>query len=96
MVRKLRIDAGDPDLLTRSIKFYSGRLAVEFDRWFNFDSHQNVIKVTDLEGSPIADYRIRPVEANHALYLAGYGPGGFTFVPYENEDSLYLIKARLP
>ncbi|MGD0570031.1 MAG: hypothetical protein ABSA78_16640 [Candidatus Sulfotelmatobacter sp.] len=95
VVRKLRIDAGDSGLLARSIKFYSGRLAVEFDRWFDFDAHQNVIKVTDLEGNPIADYRIRPAEANHALYLAGYGPEGFTFVPYENEDSFYLIKAAI-
>ncbi len=96
VVRKLRIDAGDPDLLARSIKFYSGRLAIEFDRWFNFDAHQNVIKVTDLEGNSIADYRIRPVEGNHALYLAGYGSDGFTFVPYKNEDRLYLVKAKLP
>jgi hypothetical protein len=96
VVRKLRIDAGDPDLLARSIKFYSGRLAVEFDRWFNFDTHQNVIKLTDLEGNSIADYRMRPVEGNHALYLAGYGPQGFTFVPYENQDSFYLVKAKLP
>jgi hypothetical protein len=96
VVRKLRIDAGDQDLLARSIKFYSGRLAVEFDRWFNFDTHQNVIKVTDLEGNSIADYRMRPVEGNHALYLAGYGSDGFTFVPYENENTFYLVKARLP
>jgi hypothetical protein len=96
VVRKVRIEAGDPDLLARSIKFYSGRLAVEFDRWFNFDTHKNVIKVTDLEGNAIADYRMRPVEGNHALYLAGYGSEGFTFVPYENEDRFYLVKARLP
>ena len=96
VLRKLRIDAGDPDLLARSIKFYSGRLAVEFDRWFNFDTHQNLIRVTDLEGNSIADYRIRPVEGNHALYLAGYGSQGFTFIPYENEDKLYLVKAKLP
>ncbi len=96
VVRKLRLDAGDPDLLARSIKFYSGRLAIEFDRWFNFDSHQNVIKITDLEGNSIADYRMRPVEGNNALYLAGYGSEGFTFVPYKNEGRFYLVKARLP
>jgi hypothetical protein len=96
VVRKLRVDAGDSELLARSIKFYSGRLAIEFDRWFDFDTHQNVIKVTDLEGNSIAAYRIRPVVGNHALYLAGYGAEGFTFIPYENEDKLYLVKARLP
>ncbi len=96
VVRKLRIDAGDPDLLARSIKFYAGRLAIEFDRWFNFDGHQNVIKLTNLEGNSIADYRMRPVVGNHALYLAGYGSEGFTFIPYENEDKFYLVKAKLP
>lgn len=96
VVRKLRIDAGDPDLLARSIKFYAGRLAIEFDRWFDFDTHQNLIKVTDLEGNSIADYRMRPVVGNHSLYLAGYGSEGFTFMPYENEDKLYLVKAKLP
>jgi hypothetical protein len=96
VLRKLRIDAGDSDLLARSIKFYAGRLAVEFDRWFNFDTHQNLIKVTDLEGNSITDYRMRPVEGNHALYLAGYGSQGFTFIPYENEDRFYLVKAKLP
>src|SRR5450755_942935 len=79
VLRKLRIEAGDPDLVARSIKFYAGRLAVEFDRWFDFDTHQNVIKVTDLEGNSMADYRMRPVVGTHSLYLAGYGPEGFTF-----------------
>lgn len=96
VVRKLRIDAGDPALLARSIKFYSGRLAIEFDRWFDFDPHQNLIKVTDLEGNSIADYRMLPVIGNHSLYLAGYGSEGFTFVPYENEEKFYLVKASLP
>jgi len=96
VLRKLRIEAGDPDLVARSIKFYAGRLAVEFDRWFDFDTHQNVIKVTDLEGNSMADYRMRPVVGTHSLYLAGYGPEGFTFLPYENEDKLYLVKAKLP
>jgi hypothetical protein len=95
VLRKLRIDAGDPDLVARSIKSYAGRLAVEFDRWFDYDTHQNVIRVTDLKGNSIADYRMRPVVGNHSLYLAGYGSEGFTFVPYENEDNLYLVKAKL-
>jgi hypothetical protein len=96
VVRKLRIDAGDSQLLARSIKSFGARLAVEFDRWFDFDAHQNLIAVTDLQGNSIADYRMRPVEGNHALYLAGYSPGSFTFIPYENEDKLYLVKAKLP
>jgi len=96
VVRKLRINAGDPKLLARSIKFYSGSLAIEFDRWFNFDAHLNLVRVTDLEGHSIADYRMRPVVGNHALYLAGYGSEGFTFIPYQNDDNLYLVKAKLP
>jgi hypothetical protein len=94
VVRKLRIDAGDSELMARSIKSYGGRLAIEFDRWFDFDAHQNLIKVTDLEGKSIADYRMRPVEGNHALYLAGYDHEGFAFMPYENEDKFYLVRAR--
>lgn len=93
VLRKLRIDAGDPKLLARSIKFYSGRLAIEFDQEWEFDS---LIKLTDLQGNSIADYRMRPVVGNNALHLAGYGPEGFTFVPYENDGGLYLVKARLP
>jgi len=96
VLRKLRIDAGDSELLARSVKFYDGRLAIEFDRGFHFDTHQNRIKVTDLQGNSIADYRMRPVVGDHSLYLAGYGPEGFTFVPYENDDKLYLVKSKLP
>lgn len=96
VIRKLRIDAGDPDLLARSIKSYAGRLAIEFDRGFDFDTHQNLVKVTDLEGNTIGDYRMRPVEGNHSLYLAGYDSEGFTFMPYENEGNLYLVKAKVP
>jgi hypothetical protein len=96
VLRKLRIDAGDSELLARSIKFYAGRLAIEFDRGFHFDTHQNLIKVTDLQGNSIAEYRMRPVVGDHSLYLAGYGPEGFTFVPYENDDKLYLVKSKLP
>jgi hypothetical protein len=47
-------------------------------------------------GNPIAAYRMHPVVGNHALYLAGYGPKGFTFVLYENDGELYLVKAKLP
>jgi len=96
VLRKLRIDAGDSGLLARSIKFYAGQLAVEFDRWFLFDTHQNLIKVTDQQGNSIAEYRMRPVVGDHSLYLAGYGPEGFTFVPYENDGKLYLVKSKLP
>jgi hypothetical protein len=39
---------------------------------------------------------MRPVVANYSLYLAGYGPEGFTFLPYENENNLYPVKAKLP
>ncbi len=82
--------------MARSVKSYSGRLAIEFARGFDFDSHQNLIKVTDLEGNSMADYRMRPIVGNNGLHLAGYGPEGFTFVPYRNDGKFYLVKAKLP
>jgi hypothetical protein len=94
VVRKLRIDAGDPELGARSIKAYAGRLAIEFDD-LDAGTHRTLIKVTDLQGNLLADYSLGPVEG-HSLYLAGYGPGGFTFTPYFHEDKLYLVKAKLP
>ncbi len=96
VVRKLRIEAGDSDLVARSIKSYAGRLAIQFDKWIDTDSQQSLIKVTDLQGNSIANYRIRPVVGNRSLYLAGYGSDGFTFVPYHSDDKLYLVKAKLP
>ncbi len=96
VVRKLRIDIGDSGLVTRSIKSYNGRLAIQFDKWFDIDTRQNLIEVTDLEGNPIAEYRMGTVVGNHSLYLAGYDSQGFTFMPYENDANLYLVKAKLP
>jgi hypothetical protein len=96
LVRKLRIDAGDPDLVARSIRSYNGRLAIQFDKWLDTGAQQGLIKVTDLEGNSIANYRMRPVEENHSLSLVGYGSDGFTFLPYHNGDKLYLVKAKLP
>jgi hypothetical protein len=96
VVRKLRIDAGDSDLAARSLKSYGERLAIQFYKWVDTDSQQSLIKVTDLEGNSIANYRMKPVEGNRSLYLAGYGSDGFTFVPYHSEDKLYLVEAKLP
>jgi hypothetical protein len=97
VVRKLRIDSGDSDLVARSIRSYAGRLAIEFDDNWAGAYRRNLIKVTDLQGNSIADYKIGTV-GDHFLYLAGYGPDGLTFMPYDtdNEDKLFFVKTKLP
>jgi hypothetical protein len=97
VIRKLRIDAGDPGLLARSIKFHSGRLAIQFDKGIDQRTRESLIKVIDLQGNPIADYRVAvAASGSRSLFLAGYSSDGFTFVPYYNEDKLYLLKTKLP
>jgi hypothetical protein len=94
VVRKLRIESGDPELVARSIKLYAGHLAVEFDdKWAG--ERRNLIKVTDLQGGPVADYKIGTVGGDF-LYMADYGPEGFTFTPWSHEGNMYLVKAKLP
>ena len=95
VVRKLRVDTANPDLTPRSVKSYAGRLAIGFGGWVNTDPHQNLIKVTDLQGNPLADYVVSAI-GDESLFMAGYGPEGFTFVPDLTKDKLYLVKAKLP
>ena len=97
VVRKLRIDASDPDMVAKSIRSYAGQLAVQFGKWIHGDLQQDLIKVTDLKGNPISDYEV-PIKGNHFdfLPLAGYSSGGFTFSPYDNGSELYLVKAKIP
>jgi len=96
VVRKFRVEVGNRDLIARSIKSYSGLLAVQFDKSVDVDSGQNLISVSDLLGNPKATYRMWPVVGNHSLFLAGFGRDGLTFLPYFTEDKLYLVRTKLP
>jgi len=96
VVRKLRIDSGTSDLIARSIKYYAGRLAIEFDQLDASGTLGNVITLSDPKGNLIARYTIDPVEDHDSLYLAGYGANGFTFTPYYHRNKLYMIQAKLP
>jgi hypothetical protein len=93
VVRKLRIDARNPDLVARGIKSYAGRLAIGFDG--SVDANTQLIKVTDLQGASIADYGISTI-GDESLFLAGYDSEGFTFVPDFTKNKFYLLKAKLP
>jgi len=76
VVRKLRIDTGNPDLRAHGIEFYDGHLAIGFDRMN--DGEGQLVKVIDLEGKGIADYSVGAgLEESR---LACYGPEGFTMV----------------
>ena len=91
VLRKLRIDAGNRELVANSIKSYAGRLAIGFG-WLG-GVHQNLIKVLDLEGNPIADYEVGSDEYS---MLACYDSEGFTMIPAHSENKLHLLKAKLP
>jgi hypothetical protein len=92
VVRKLRISVDDPDLVASSIKAYGTRLAVEFVQ----SSDAGVsIRVIDLKGNSIADYRMNAV-GSYSLALACYSAEGFTLVPYFADTKWYMIRAKLP
>jgi len=96
-VRKIRIDAGDSKSVARSLKSYEGRLAVQFDKEAGSGGRQSLLKVTDLAGNSIATYRVDPTAVGgRSFFLAGYGPDGFTFVPFYSENKMYVVKAKLP
>ena len=95
VIRKLRIDAGDPDLVARRIRSHAGRLAIQFDRWSAPDSQESVIIVTDLRGNPTVGYKMGAVVDGENVYLAGFASDGLTFSPYMTKDQLYLVKAKL-
>jgi hypothetical protein len=93
VVRKLRIEAGDSDLVAEGIKSYGGRLAIGFGRRSHTDRYQ--VKVIDLQGNTIADY-VGALIGNDTLALACYNSEGLTMLPYFANPSLYLLKAKLP
>jgi hypothetical protein len=88
VVRKLHIEAKDPDFVAGSIKSYDGRLAI------GFNGPNNLVVVTDLEGNVIANYTIDRHKPDWPA-LACYGSEGFTFVTVYAEKELYLLKAKL-
>lgn len=93
VVRKLRIDVGDPNLTARSIKSYAGRLAVQFDG--STGSDQYLVKVIDTRGNLIGDYGVGGIEVN-PLVLACYDSEGLTMISEAAHSKLYLVKAKLP
>ena len=92
VVRKLRITVDDLDFEAASIKAYARRLAIGFVR--SSDGAIS-IKVIDLKGNAIGDYRMDAV-GTYSLALACYGSEGLTFIPQFAESKLYLLKTRLP
>jgi len=64
-------------LEARSIKACGGRLAVDFAQ---FSGAGVSIKVIDLNGNPITDYKMDEI-GSYSLALACYGTEGFTMVP---------------
>jgi hypothetical protein len=94
VVRKLRIDAGNPELTANSIKFYNGRLAIGFN-WLG-DVPKSLIKVIDLKGNSIADYEVKEGTGDSDPILACYNSEGFTLIPRWAGTNPYLLKAKLP
>jgi hypothetical protein len=89
VVRKLHIDAGDPDFVAGDIKSYAGRLAI------GFNGTNNLVVVTDLEGKTIARYTVDRHKPDWPA-LACYDSEGLTFATVYAERELYLLKAKLP
>jgi hypothetical protein len=96
IVRKLRIDAGDPDLVASSIRSHDKRLAVQFkaQQWWT-GTTPSLIKVIDLQGYPIRDYKVDTGVAGEVSDLAGFDSDGFTFSPDLRGNQAYLIRAKL-
>lgn len=97
IVRKLRIDAGDNDLVARSIRSYSGRLAIGFGSRIQIGPYR--VKIVDLQGNSVGDYSVAYSEAfvgDEGLDLACYDSTGLTLVPDSSESKSYVLRARLP
>jgi hypothetical protein len=91
VVRKLRIDAGDPNeaphLAQGSIRFYDGRLVIGFG---------GRIAIIDLKGSPVASYKVAADGLEDgALSLACYNSHGLSMIGAD-KAKLSLLKAKLP
>ena len=100
VVRKLRVDAGDPDLVATSIRSHGSRLAIQFVSQRQRPDMTTLIRVTDLQGKPMADYRVDMAGAKEPsgapLNLAGYDSDGFTFAPDLRDGKVYFVRAKLP
>ncbi len=94
VVRKLRIEVGNPELTANSIKSYQGRLAIGFN-WLG-DVPESLIKVIDLQGNPVADLRVKERTEDSDPILACYNSEGFTLIPRQAETKLRLLKVKLP
>lgn len=94
MVRKFPIDPSNPELVTNSIKFHDGRLAIGFD-WLG-DLPKSLIKVIDLRGNSIADYEVKEGAKDSNPILACYTSDGFTLMPRRAGAKPYLLTAKLP
>jgi hypothetical protein len=89
MIRKLRIDPGEPGLDARDLKSHAGQLAI------GFNGSRSLVVVTDLEGKTIASYAIERKKPDWPA-LACFNSEGLTFATVYAEKNLYLLKAKLP
>jgi hypothetical protein len=94
ILRKLQIEPGSSDLTANSIKFYAGHLAVGFN-WVN-DMPPTLIKVFDLNGDSLADYKVNEGAKDSDPILACYNAEGFTLLPRVAEKNLRLLTAKVP
>jgi len=94
VLRKFRVDPGNPQLTANSIKFYDGRLAVGFG-WLG-DVPETLIKVVGLKGNSIADYKVKEDAKDSDPILACYNSEGFTLLPRWAGTKPYLLMAKLP
>ena len=89
VVRKLRLDPGDPGLEPSGLQPAQGRLAV----LFSGPGGEKVLKVVDLEGNPVATYNSQESALPGALGC--YVPPAFTFLTWDDngaEGSMFLQK----
>lgn len=95
VLQKFMVDPGDPELISNSIRFYHNRLAIGFD-WPDLNP-ESLIKVLDLEGNLIADYKIKedPKDSSNPI-LACYNSAGFTLMPRGVGRSPHLFTAKVP
>lgn len=88
VIRKMTIGEGDSSLAFRAVKSYAGRLAVALATFGRIE-----VRVTDLEGVPIGNYRWNSDKAD-VLNLACYDGHGFTFVTVAARNSPYLLNVK--
>jgi len=91
LVRKIQVNSGE--LRANSIKSHDGRLAVGFS-WLN-DVPESSIRVIDLEGNVVANYKIEETSEDSDPILACYDSDGFVLVPRQGSANLHLVKAKL-